>query len=72
MPRWTVRDVMTTDVVSVTADSLYKAIVGALAQHSVGAVPVVDNPGRVLLLQRRQRRVAHHHFMGVTVKETTP
>lgn len=48
MPRWTVRDVMTKDVVSVTEDAPYKEIVSTLAQHAVSAVPVVDSVGRVL------------------------
>jgi CBS domain-containing protein len=48
MPRWTVRDVMTEKVVSVTEDVAYREIVETLAQHAVSAVPVVAADGRVL------------------------
>jgi CBS domain-containing protein len=42
-----VRDVMTTDVVSVDEDAPFKAIVAALAKSRLGAVPVVDDDGRI-------------------------
>ena len=42
MRRWFVRDVMTENVVSVTADTPYKQIVESLQRHRVSAVPVVD------------------------------
>lgn len=48
MPRWTVRDVMTHKVVSVTEDMPYRQIVQTLAEYAVSAVPVVDVAGRVL------------------------
>jgi len=48
MRRWTVKDVMTTDVVSVGEKATYKEIVEALAQRAVSAVPVVDEENRVL------------------------
>ncbi|MGE5828024.1 MAG: CBS domain-containing protein [Micromonosporaceae bacterium] len=48
MPRWTVRDVMTEQVVSVTEDVPYREIVETLAHHAVSAVPVVGADGRVL------------------------
>jgi CBS-domain-containing membrane protein len=48
MQRWTVKDVMTDNVVSVTAEAPYKTIVETLAQHGVSAVPVVDDGGKVL------------------------
>jgi CBS domain-containing protein len=48
MRRWTVKDVMTKDVVSVGEKTPYKEIVEALAQHAVSAVPVVDEQNRVL------------------------
>jgi len=41
MRRWTVGDVMTGKVVSVTADTPYKQIVKSLQRHRVSAVPVV-------------------------------
>ena len=48
MPRWTVRSVMTENVVTVAEDMPYKEIVATLAQHGVSAVPVVDEAGRVV------------------------
>jgi CBS-domain-containing membrane protein len=43
-----VRDVMTTDVVTVEAWTPFKEIVARLAEHRISAVPVMDNDGRVL------------------------
>lgn len=48
MQRWLVRDVMTKDVVTVTAGTPYKEVVDLLAQHAIGAVPVVGSDGRVV------------------------
>ena len=48
MVRWTVGDVMTNNVVSVTAEAPYKEIVEKLTQHGVSAVPVVDDRNRIL------------------------
>ena len=48
MRRWTVKDVMTENVISVADTTPYKEIVQLLAQHAVSAVPVVDSEGRVL------------------------
>jgi CBS domain-containing protein len=48
MKQWYVGDVMTRDVVMVTADVGYKAIADLMVQHSVSAVPVVDADHAVL------------------------
>jgi CBS domain-containing protein len=48
MRRWTVGDVMTGKVVSVTADTPYKQIVKSLQRHRVSAVPVVDDEDHVI------------------------
>src|SRR3954470_2784981 len=40
--RWTVDDVMTIAVVSVTPDTPYRKVVDLLVAHRVSAVPVVD------------------------------
>lgn len=48
MKQWTVAQVMTTDVVSVPADTPYAKVVATLADRKVGALPVVDTFGRVL------------------------
>lgn len=42
----TVKDVMTTDVVTVTQGTPYKEILRRLAEHRISAVPVVDDDGR--------------------------
>lgn len=44
----TVREVMTTDVVSVHPDDPFKAVVQVLAKRGVDAAPVVDDKGRLL------------------------
>jgi CBS-domain-containing membrane protein len=43
-----VRDVMTTEVVTVEPSTPFKEIAARLAQHRIGAVPVVDADRRVL------------------------
>jgi CBS domain-containing protein len=48
MNKHTVAEVMTREVVSVRATTGYKEIVETLANHSVSAVPVVDEAGRLL------------------------
>ncbi len=48
MRKHTVAEVMTRDVVTVRASTGYKEIVETLAKHSVSAVPVVNEAGRVL------------------------
>jgi CBS domain-containing protein len=48
MKRWYVGDVMTRQVVAVTADMGYKEIADLMVRHSVSAVPVVDAERRVL------------------------
>jgi CBS domain-containing protein len=48
MRKHTVADVMTRTVVSIGATTGYKEIVETLADHSVSAVPVVDDAGHVI------------------------
>lgn len=48
MHTWTVADVMTTDVVAVSADTPYRQIVDILAERRVSAVPVIDGDRRVV------------------------
>jgi CBS domain-containing protein len=45
---WTVKDVMTDHVVSVSETTPYKEIVEKLSEHSCSAVPVVDAHGKVV------------------------
>ncbi|MEV6493152.1 CBS domain-containing protein [Actinoplanes sp. NPDC051633] len=42
MSKWTVADVMTTEVVSVPLDAGYRTVVDTLVEHRISAVPVVD------------------------------
>jgi CBS domain-containing protein len=44
----TVKDVMTTRVVSVTKDASFRAMAAALREYRVSAFPVVDNDGKVI------------------------
>jgi CBS domain-containing protein len=44
----TVRDVMTTDVVSVAEQAPFKDVAGLLAFHRIAALPVVDDAGHVV------------------------
>jgi CBS domain-containing protein len=44
----TVQDVMTTDVVAVKQDALFKDIATMLGRHRVSAFPVVDDDGKVI------------------------
>ena len=46
--RWTVRDVMTADVVFVSPDTGYKEIVESMLGNAVSALPVVDDVGHVV------------------------
>ncbi|MFJ8383968.1 CBS domain-containing protein [Streptomyces sp. NPDC094438] len=46
--RYTVADVMTTTVVTVTPDAGFKEIVAAMTQWQVAAVPVIEGEGRVV------------------------
>jgi CBS domain-containing protein len=43
-----VKDLMTTQVVTVAPETTFKEIVGRLAEHRVSALPVVDDDGLVL------------------------
>jgi CBS domain-containing protein len=48
MQRWSVADVMTTDVVSVGPNSGYRQIADLLVRHRISAVPVVAADGSVI------------------------
>lgn len=53
MPSTTpVRDVMTTKVVTMTPDQTFEAAADVLAEHKIGAVPVVDAGGKLVGLLR--------------------
>ena len=44
----TVKDMMTTRVVSVQRDASFRTMAGALRQHRVSAFPVLDADGKVI------------------------
>jgi CBS domain-containing protein len=48
MNRWTVRDVMSTGVVSVREEATYREIVDLMEVRGVGALPVLDSCDRVV------------------------
>jgi CBS domain-containing protein len=48
MKRRTVKDVMTTEVVTVVEDTPFAEIADALAEHRISAVPVLDDDRRVI------------------------
>jgi CBS domain-containing protein len=48
MSRWKVKDVMTTDVVSVHEDAGFKELADLLVEHRVSAVPVVNDENYVV------------------------
>jgi CBS domain-containing protein len=48
MSRWSVADVMTTDVASVYEDTPFREIVDVLEERNVSAVPVVDADKRIV------------------------
>jgi CBS domain-containing protein len=53
MPSTTaVRDVMTTKVVTMTPDQTFEAAADVLAEHKIGAVPVIDAGGTLVGLLR--------------------
>lgn len=47
MKQWKVKDVMTTEVVSVVCGTPYSEVVHTLAERAINAVPVLDVAGRV-------------------------
>jgi CBS domain-containing protein len=53
MPSTTpVRDIMTTKVITMTPDQSFEAAADVLAEHKIGAVPVVDADGALVGLLR--------------------
>src|SRR6516164_6459908 len=44
----TVKDVMTTHVISVTKDASFRTMAAALREHRVSAFPVLDEAGKVI------------------------
>ena len=44
----TVKDIMTTRVVSVTKDASFRAMAAALREHRISAFPVLDDDGKVI------------------------
>jgi CBS domain-containing protein len=64
MRRWTVGDVMTQDVVSVTPDTSYREIVDVLIDRGVSAAPVVDADGIVMGVVSEADLLRHMENVG--------
>jgi CBS domain-containing protein len=64
---WLVRDVMTTDVVAVDADTPYRELVKLLTSHAVSAVPVLDTDRRVLGVVSEADLLNKLEFSGLDV-----
>jgi CBS domain-containing protein len=64
MSRWTVYDVMTTEVVSVRPDASFHVISDILTGRGVSAVPVIDPDGRVLGVVSEADLLAKIEFAG--------
>ncbi|WP_304454647.1 CBS domain-containing protein [Nocardiopsis sp. YSL2] len=60
----TVRDVMTTEVFSVTEDTGYREVVEALVAHRVSALPVTDDEGRVVGVVSEADLLHKEEFVG--------
>lgn len=68
----TVRDVMTTPVISVTPETPLKEVARLLVEHRISGLPVVDSTGAVVgvvseadfLLKEGGREVARHRWFG--------
>jgi CBS-domain-containing membrane protein len=66
MRQWKVKDVMTTDVVTVHADTPYGDIVSTLAKHRISAVPVVDRFHEVIGVVSEADLLHKVEFIGDT------
>lgn len=66
MRQWKVKDVMTTDVVTVHAGTPYGDIVSTLAKHRISAVPVVDRYHQVIGVVSEADLLHKVEFIGDT------
>jgi CBS domain-containing protein len=66
MGHLTVRDVMTSDVVTVGPATAFREVVDVLTRHRVSAVPVVDAAGAVLGLVSESDLMAKIEFAGAS------
>jgi CBS domain-containing protein len=46
--RWSVRDVMTSQVITVTPDTTFKVVAQLLRAYRIAAIPVVDSEQHVV------------------------
>ncbi|BCB91890.1 CBS domain-containing protein [Phytohabitans suffuscus] len=67
MRKWTVADVMTTDVVAVPEDATYRTVVEQLAARRISAVPVVDAARKVVGVVSEVDLVYKVEFAGTAV-----
>ena len=66
MRQWKVKDVMTTDVVTVHADTPYGDIVSILAKYRISAVPVIDRHYQVIGIVSEADLLHKVEFIGDT------
>lgn len=64
MSRWTVKDVMTTEVVAVREDAQFRDIVDLLETHRVSGLPVVDRDDVVVGVVSESDLLARMEFTG--------
>jgi CBS domain-containing protein len=64
-----VRDVMTSDVVSVPAGAPFAAVAAVLTRNGISAVPVVDRDGHLLGVVSAATLVGGRDGAGVTARE---
>lgn len=57
-----IRDLMTTDVVTVSPDACFKQVVRVLEEHSIDAAPVVDADGRLVGLVSQSDLTCHEEL----------
>jgi CBS domain-containing protein len=67
MNRWKIKDVMTSEVISVRPEMAFKDIVDILAEGGVSAVPVVDDEDRVLGVVSEADLLHKTEFAGESV-----
>lgn len=68
MRQWKVKDVMTTDVITVDSHAPYGEIVATLANHKISAVPVIDRFGVVIGVVSEADLLHKVEFIGDTTQ----
>lgn len=69
MKRRTVADVMTTKVVTVTADTPFTEIADTMAEHGISSVPVLDDAGRLAGIVSEADLLRKEEYKGGPVQQ---